>query len=49
MNYDQDTCGPMTRNIKDGELLHRIASGIRDNNDNDSRTLRVGYLGKYIK
>jgi Asp-tRNA(Asn)/Glu-tRNA(Gln) amidotransferase A subunit family amidase len=46
VNYDQDSCGPMTRNIKDVELLHRIASGMKMNDDNDSRSLRVGYLGK---
>jgi hypothetical protein len=39
----------MARNIKDVELLHRIASGIKDNDDNSSRTLRVGYLGKFKK
>jgi amidase len=46
VNYDQDSCGPMTRNIKDVELLHRIASGIKEKDDYDSRILRVGYLGK---
>ncbi|UJR28049.1 hypothetical protein I4U23_009305 [Adineta vaga] len=46
VNYDQDSCGPMTRNIKDVELLHKIASGIESNPDNDSRSLRVGYLGQ---
>ncbi|CAF0835923.1 unnamed protein product [Adineta steineri] len=46
VNYDQDTCGPMTRNIKDVELLHKIASGIKTNAEDDSRSLRVGYLGQ---
>src|ERR1700722_16281506 len=46
INYDQDSCGPMTRNIRDVELLHRIASGIKDNDNSDSRIIRVGYLGK---
>jgi aspartyl-tRNA(Asn)/glutamyl-tRNA(Gln) amidotransferase subunit A len=49
INYDQDTCGPMTRNIRDVELLHRIATGINNKNDNDSRSLRVGYLSKLIQ
>jgi len=49
VNYDQDTCGPMARNVKDVELLHRIASGIKNNVDNDSRSLRVGYLGEFNK
>ncbi|CAF2899091.1 unnamed protein product [Rotaria sp. Silwood2] len=47
INYDQDSCGPMTRCIKDVELLHRIVSEIKENNDNYSRSLRVGYLGKF--
>jgi hypothetical protein len=47
VNYDQDSCGPMTRNIKDVELLHRIASGFKNNPENDSRSLRVGYLGMF--
>ncbi|CAF4008175.1 unnamed protein product [Rotaria sp. Silwood2] len=46
INYDQDSCGPMTRCIKDVELLHRIVSEIKENNDNYSRSLRVGYLGQ---
>lgn len=49
VNYDQDTCGPLTRNIKDVELLHRIAAGINDTVDYDSRSLRVGYLGELNK
>ena len=47
VNYDQDSCGPMTRNIKDVELLHRIASGLKNNPETDNRSLRVGYLGKF--
>ena len=43
INYDQDSCGPMTRTIKDIELLHRIVSGIETDNN---KLLRVGYLGK---
>jgi hypothetical protein len=39
----------MARNIKDVELLHRIASEIKNNENNDSRILRVGYLGKFNK
>ncbi|CAF0799115.1 unnamed protein product [Rotaria sordida] len=46
INYDQDSCGPMTRYIKDVELLHRIAAEIKDNDDNYNRLLRVGYLGQ---
>ena len=47
VNYEQDTCGPMARNIQDVELLHRIVSGIDEKSDISSRTLRVGYLGKF--
>jgi amidase len=47
VNYEQDSCGPMTRNIQDVELLHRIVSGMNEKNDISSRTLRVGYLGKF--
>lgn len=46
INYDQDCCGPMTRTIQDLQLLHQIASGMKENNDHESRTLRVGYLGE---
>lgn len=49
VNYDQDSCGPMTRNIQDVELLHRIAADIYNKTDNDSRTLRVGFLGNLNK
>lgn len=48
LSYDQDTCGPMTRNVKDVELLHRIASGIKENADFETRSMRVGYLSKFI-
>lgn len=46
VNYDQDTCGPMTRNVKDVVLLHRIASGVQQATEDSSRSLRVGYLGE---
>ena len=46
VNYDQDSCGPMARNIEDIGLLHRIVSGINEKSENDSRILRVGFLGK---
>ncbi|CAF3339479.1 unnamed protein product [Rotaria sp. Silwood1] len=46
INYDQDSCGPLTRCIKDVELLHRIVSGIKEDNNNYHRSLRVGYLGQ---
>ncbi|CAF3469297.1 unnamed protein product [Rotaria socialis] len=42
INYDQDTCGPLARTIEDIELLHRIATDIKD--DNHSRSIRVGYI-----
>lgn len=47
VNYEQDSCGPMTRSIQDIELLHRL---MLDHNGIDSdhgRSLRVGYLCKY--
>ena len=44
INFDQDTCGPMARNIDDIDLLHRIATGIKD--DDCSRPIRVGYVSK---
>ena len=50
VNYDQDSCGPMTRNIQDVELLHRIAiegNGKEHSRDDHSRLLRVGYLGTF--
>lgn len=47
INHDQDSCGPMTRNIRDIQLLHQIASGLKEKTDDQSRTLRVGYLGKF--
>ena len=41
----------MTRNIKDVELLHRIAiesgKGKEHSHDDHSRLLRVGYLGTF--
>ncbi|CAF2061435.1 unnamed protein product [Rotaria magnacalcarata] len=42
INYDQDTCGPLARTIEDIELLHRIATDIKD--DHHSRPIRVGYI-----
>lgn len=46
INYDQDCCGPMARSIQDLQLLHQIASGMKETIDHESRVLRVGYLGE---
>ena len=49
INYDQDSCGPMTRCVSDVELLHRIVTGNKNEDLETGRSLRVGYLGKFYR
>lgn len=46
VNYDQDTCGPMARDVSDIELLHRLVIGRPNDAHERGRSLRVGYLCK---
>ena len=47
VNYEQDSCGPMTRNVEDVALLHRLVAGVDCNDHDRGRSLRIGYLCKY--